>query len=1461
MKRKFSFFNVRVVLLSILLPAIVMTSTAYADVVIDNGDPGTSYTGTWSPSSGAGYYGTNSLFARPSATYTWSFNSQQPGTYEVLVWWTSVNTRGSDVEITVNGSETHTTFINQIENGSQWNSLGTFSFDTDGSVTITASDELLPDGRTVSTCADAIWFRYVDESEVIIDNGDPDTFSTGNWPISGGALSYGTTSVYARPDASYTWQFNSSHPAGIYEISMWWTVVSTRGDDIEVQIDSGSTIETVSIDQTANGGRWNSLGNFSLDENSGSVTIIASDATLANGTTVSTSADAVRYVLVSSTTYSIESTAGENGTISPSGNVTVIESYDQDFTITPNAGYQIADVLVDGSSVGAVSAYTFSNVTSDHTIEALFGVVPSYTITASSGANGTINPSGNVSVTEGEDQVFSIVADSGYRVADVKVDGSSVGAVASYTFNSVFGNSTIEASFEAVPSHVITASAGENGAITPSGPVTVSEGEDQVFSISADSGYRVADVLVNGTSVGAVTSYTFNSVYSNSSIEAYFEVVPTYTITASAGANGAISPSGDVLVTEGEEQVFDIVADSGYQIADVQVDGTSVGAVDNYTFSGVGENHGIAAFFEEVVMPTEYIIDNGGSGTSSTGTWRASSGANSYGSASVYARPSATYTWQAEFQPGYYEVMMWWTVVSTRGSSIPVDVSASDGAHSVTVDQTTNGGQWNSIGTYRFDSNGSVTVTASEDVLPGGQTVSTCADAVRFVYVGPANIPPIAKFSAETTMGAAPFEVQFIDSSAGEVSEWLWDFGDGQTSADQNPTHIFEDIGDYTVSLTVTNNYGSDTVVESSYIQALNDIENIYVAHGFGTGYNVWAMVGDALSGMGAVYNNGVWVYENSSKGITYFVHFVDNIQDFDLALKEENSHVIFTGHSNYGTGFFFGDQQESVTYLDDDLFYNVSSDMATPDIGGLQFGNGYPNLQPLLQDGTSPIMPYDFNDPAGLPPYNYYITYQIPGDDTYYLVERSDGGFIERFPGCGVPAWYSPEGLPPDPDLNPEYFIVNPSPYYNHFATVGDWASASPGDWHEDQLYMGQDYIYHGPGVGANTATWYLAVDTPGYYAVIATWYPDSSYASNAPYTIHFTGGEETVRVDQRTSEMYNMLGVYYFEPGEHTVVLTDDADGTVAADVVMLQHVSGPSVVLQAEFDAFETMGSAPLTVAFTDFSIAPSETEIVGWSWDFGDGSVSSEQNPSHTYSDTGSYTVTLTITDSLGNQTSETKENLINVDYVSLPAAEFTAEERVSISGGMGSLDGTVEVDIQFIDQSAGEITNWNWDFGDGSTSNEQNPVHHYSTVGAHTVTLTVSGPDGSDVETETAFVVVTAGMIGVDDLWTLKPHFYRDYAGFKLGATVMDMSGVTADEDEFRYSRIYIHSCNSDLYYLDKFQRGPTFYTNYSSGGPLPIPTYLRLYLQGASDQEILEAINRVNDIHDYHNFDLPPSDQ
>ena len=144
--------------------------------------------------------------------------------------------------------------------------------------------------------------------------------------------------------------------------------------------------------------------------------------------------------------HTIFASAGPNGTIAPSGDILVPFDSSQTFSITPNGCYHIADVLVDSSSVGAVSSYLFNNVTASHTIRATFAQ-DVLTVTASAGTYGTIAPSGTLLVNCGSDQSFNMIPDQWYHVKDVLVDGSSVGAVTNYTMSNVTANRTISATF------------------------------------------------------------------------------------------------------------------------------------------------------------------------------------------------------------------------------------------------------------------------------------------------------------------------------------------------------------------------------------------------------------------------------------------------------------------------------------------------------------------------------------------------------------------------------------------------------------------------------------------------------------------------------------------------------------------------------------------------------------------------------------------------------------------------------------------------------------------------------------------------------------------------------------------------------------------------------------------------------------------------------------------------------
>lgn len=146
--------------------------------------------------------------------------------------------------------------------------------------------------------------------------------------------------------------------------------------------------------------------------------------------------------------------------------------------------------------------------------------------------------------------------------------------------------------------YTITTDAGANGAITPSGSVSVTANDTPTFTIVPDTGYQVDEVRVDLAQVTLTdNTYTFPAVSANHDIEATFSLL-TYTVTASAGDHGSITFSGANTVNYNGDITFEVTPDDGYEVDTVTVDGAAATLTDDrYTFSGVTQNHTISVTF------------------------------------------------------------------------------------------------------------------------------------------------------------------------------------------------------------------------------------------------------------------------------------------------------------------------------------------------------------------------------------------------------------------------------------------------------------------------------------------------------------------------------------------------------------------------------------------------------------------------------------------------------------------------------------------------------------------------------------------------------------------------------------------------------------------------------------------------------------------------------------------------
>ena len=175
--------------------------------------------------------------------------------------------------------------------------------------------------------------------------------------------------------------------------------------------------------------------------------------------------------------------------------------------------------------------------------------------------------------------------------------------------------------------------------------------------------------------------------------------------------------------------------------------------------------------------------------------------------------------------------------------------------------------------------------------------------------------------------------------------------------------------------------------------------------------------------------------------------------------------------------------------------------------------------------------------------------------------------------------------------------------------------------------------------------------------------------------------------------------------------VILTiaADSNGFICTDSVVLP------VIVPSLPDIFFTWTPDPTCLGGTTYFYGESGFYIDSWHWDFDDGNFSTNQYATHVYTNTGTYTVTLTIQDTLG--CTNTLSNIITVD--SIPDVSFTMSDSVSCHG----------TEIQFTSTTSTNVETWYWDFGDGSFSPDQNPIHYYPTGGSYTVTLTVTDSTG------------------------------------------------------------------------------------------------------------------------------------
>jgi len=221
-----------------------------------------------------------------------------------------------------------------------------------------------------------------------------------------------------------------------------------------------------------------------------------------------------------------------------------------------------------------------------------------FSVTASAGAGGTISPVGATTYLKRKTALYAITPKKGSYIQDVKVDGVAVGSVKYYTFDPLYANHTIAATFaQTPPVYSITASVeGKGGAMSQVGKEQVKQGESRTFNIVPD-GVNNAVVLVDGQPMGERHSFTFTDVRTDHTIAVSFK--QNFTLTASAASGGEITPTGvTVVAAGGTPPTCSIRTQTGYKVKSVLANGADQGPITSYAFAPAAANMTIAVAFE-----------------------------------------------------------------------------------------------------------------------------------------------------------------------------------------------------------------------------------------------------------------------------------------------------------------------------------------------------------------------------------------------------------------------------------------------------------------------------------------------------------------------------------------------------------------------------------------------------------------------------------------------------------------------------------------------------------------------------------------------------------------------------------------------------------------------------------------------------------------------------------------------
>ncbi|MEI6948496.1 PKD domain-containing protein [Paraflavisolibacter sp. H34] len=560
---------------------------------------------------------------------------------------------------------------------------------------------------------------------------------------------------------------------------------------------------------------------------------------------------------------------------------------------------------------------------------------------------------------------------------------------------------------------------------------------------------------------------------------------------------------------------------------------------------------------------------------------------------------------------------------------------------------------------------------------------------------------PVANFTANVTSGCSPVVVTFQNQSSNSTS-WTWDFGNGATSTRQSPSATYFNPGTYTVRLTATNANGSNSVTKQAFV-TVYDVPKVQFAV-------------DKASGCAPVQ-----------------VQFTDQST---AAAGTSNTKWLWA----FGDGTESDLQHPSVTYRNPDS-YAVSLTV-TNDKGCSQTAV----RSGLVTVGTPPASAFTASSPSackapasvsfansstgsGTLTYTWYFgdgeksneiapahIYKANGTYTVSLVTRNNLGCIDSI---SKQTFITIGGITTDftvPTLcerNNGQLLNNSSPA--PLSSVWRFSNGTTAATRDAAPYFANPGTYTVKLV--NTYS-YCADSITKTVTVLPR--PQLNFETpqlincKVPFTAAFRNTSAGLpdnafswSFGNGTTSTEKNPQVTYTREGSFTVILTGTSTAGCADTLTKTNYIRIARPILSAR--EIPAKGCVPFS-----FSPKPEITaldSVETYRWDFGDGASSTDSLPVHVYQQQGTYEVRLTITSSTGCTVTKTFNDAVKTGTV--PTADFSASET----------EVCAEKSVTFKNLSSQPTDSYLWEFGDGQTSTETDPVHKFTNVGPMKVSLT------------------------------------------------------------------------------------------------------------------------------------------